>query len=86
MATVIDELMVKLGLDGSAAKSGMSEVENSISGGVSNIKNMLSGLAVAFAGIFSAQQAFNTYLETADSMMKFSRSIGQNIEDRKSVV
>ena len=81
MATVIDELMIQLGLDGSNAQKGMKDVENSISSGVSSIKNMLGGLAVAFAGAFSVQQAFSNYLSTADSMMKFSRSIGQNIED-----
>ena len=30
MATVIDELMIKLGLDGSGAKKGMKDAENTI--------------------------------------------------------
>ena len=80
-ATIIDELMISLGIDGSAAKKGMSEVTNSIQGGVSKITGMLGGLTAAFAGVFAVGSAFNDYLNSADAMAKFSRSIGANIED-----
>lgn len=80
-ATIIDELMISLGIDGSAAKKGMSEVTSSIQGGVSKITGMLGGLTAAFAGVFAVGSAFNDYLNSADAMAKFSRSIGANIED-----
>ena len=81
MATIIDELMITLGIDGSDAKKGMSEVTGAIQGGVSKITGMLGGLTAAFAGVFAVGSAFSDYLNSADAMAKFSRSIGANIED-----
>lgn len=81
MATIIDELMISLGIDGNAAKKGMQDVTSSIQGGVSKITGMLGGLTAAFAGVFAVGSAFSDYLNSADAMAKFSRSIGANIED-----
>lgn len=80
-ATIIDELMISLGIDGSQAKKGMKEATSAISGGIKEITGKLGGLAAAFAGIYSASAAFTEYLSAADSMGKFSDAIGVNIED-----
>lgn len=81
MATVIDELMVTLGLDGSEAKQGMREIEGSMGSFVDSIKGKILGIGGAFAGLYAVQQTFSNYLNEADSLLKFSRAIGQNVED-----
>lgn len=81
MATIIDELMISLGIDSSKAKTGMSEATNAIQGGVSKITSALGGLTAAFAGMYSIGSAFSEYLSAADSMGKFSDALGVNIED-----
>ncbi len=81
MATVIDELMITMGLDGSEVKKGMKDVEGSVSGFVNNIKSNILGIGSAFAGLYAVQQTFTEYLSQADSLLKFSRAIGQNVED-----
>ena len=80
-ATIIDELMITLGIDGSKAKKGMAEATDAISGGVSKITSMLGGLTAAFAGVYSVTSAFSEYLSAADSMGKFSDALGVNIEE-----
>lgn len=81
MATVIDELMITMGLDGSDVKKGMKDVEGSVSGFVNNIKSNILSIGGAFAGLYAVQQTFTEYLSQADSLLKFSRAIGQNVED-----
>jgi hemerythrin superfamily protein len=81
MATVIDELMITMGLDGSDVKKGMKDVEGSVSGFVNNIKSNILSIGGAFAGLYAVQQTFTEYLSEADSLLKFSRAIGQNVED-----
>lgn len=81
MATVIDELMIIMGLDGSDVKKGMKDVEGSVSGFVNNIKSNILSIGGAFAGLYAVQQTFTEYLSQADSLLKFSRAIGQNVED-----
>jgi hypothetical protein len=78
---VIDELMISLGIDASKAKSGMSEVTNSIQGGIGKITGMLGGLSAAFTGVFAVGSAFSEYLSQADALSKFAASIDSNIED-----
>ena len=72
MATVIDELMIKLGLDGSGAKKGMKDAENNIKGSMKNITSTLqgglasvskifTGFGAALVGAFSMGSAFSTW-------------------------
>lgn len=80
-ATIIDELMITLGIDSSKAKQGMQEATSSISSGIKDITSKLGGLTAAFAGLYSVGAAFSEYLSAADAMGKFSDAIGVNIEE-----
>jgi hypothetical protein len=52
-ATIIDELMITLGLDGSKAKSGMKNVESNIKGSMTNIKSTLETGFASVSKIFT---------------------------------
>lgn len=81
MATIIDELMIKLGVDGKDAKAGINNINASMDNFVSGVKGKLATLTASFAGLYAVQQTFSTYLNEADSLLKFSRAIGQNVEE-----
>lgn len=81
MANIIDELMIKLGVDGKEAKAGIQNISSSMDSFVSGVKGKLATLTASFAGLYAVQQTFSTYLSEADSLLKFSRAIGQNVED-----
>lgn len=81
MATIIDELMIKLGVDGKDAKAGINNINASMDSFVSGVKGKLASLTASFAGLYAVQQTFSTYLNEADSLLKFSRAIGQNVEE-----
>ena len=42
MATIIDELMITLGIDSKDAQKGMKEAENTVKGGIKNITSAKS--------------------------------------------
>ena len=86
MATVIDELMIKLGLDGSGAKKGMKETENAVKGSMKNITSTIqtgfasvtkifTGFGAALAGAFSIGSAFSTWKEQAAELGGVSRRL-----------
>ena len=53
----------------------------SFGGMADGLKTKLLGLASAFAALYGVQQTFTNYLTQADQLLKFSRAIGQNVED-----
>ena len=92
MATVIDELMIKLGLDGSGAKKGMKDAESTIKGSMKNITSTLqgglasvskifTGFGAALVGAFSVGSAFSTWKEQATELGAISRRLHMSIED-----
>lgn len=92
MATVIDELMIKLGLDGSDAKRGMKDAESTIKGSMKNITSTLqggfasvskifTGFGAALAGAFSVGSAFSTWKEQAAELGGVSKRLRMSIED-----
>lgn len=81
MANIIDELMIKLGIDGKEAKAGLQNISSSMDSFVGGIQGKLAGLTASFAGLYAVQQTFTTYLNEADSLLKFSRAMGQNVEE-----
>ena len=50
MATIIDELMIKLGVDGKDAKAGINNINASMDSFVSGVKGKLASLTASFAG------------------------------------
>ena len=78
--SVVDELIIQLGLDGSGAKKGMAEAKNAINGGISNIVSNLKGLAAEFAAAFAIKATWSAYTAEADAMGKLADAMGINIE------
>lgn len=92
MATIIDELMITLGIDSKDAQKGMKEAENTVKGGIKNITSTLqtglssvssifSGFGAALVGAFSVGSAFSTWLEQADDMGDMADRVHMNIEE-----
>ena len=92
MATVIDELMITLGIDGKDAKKGMKEVESSVTSGMKNItasmqtglasmSKIFTGFGAALMGAFSIGSAFSTWKEQAAELGAVSKRLHMNIED-----
>lgn len=92
MATVIDELMIKLGLDGSGAKKGMKDAENNIKGsmknitstlqgGLSSVSKIFTGFGAALVGAFSVGSAFSTWKEQAAEFGGVAKRLHMSIED-----
>lgn len=78
MATIIDSLLITMGLDGSGVSKGMSQVENRLERGVKNITtNILAPLAGAFA--FGA--LVKNFTGTADSLGILAKHLRSNIQD-----
>lgn len=81
MATVIDALVITLGLDPKGVQKGMTDAEKTVTGGMGKITSIIKGFAAPLAGAFAAGKLFNDWLKGADALGKFSASVGQNIED-----
>ncbi len=92
MATIIDELMITLGIDGKEAKKGMQDVTNSIKGSMQNITSTLqggfasvskifTGFGAAIMGAFSVGSAFSTWKEQAAELGGVSKRLKMSIED-----
>ena len=81
MASVIDALVITLGLDPKGVKQGMAEAEKTVGGGMSKITNVIKSFAAPIAGAFAAGKLFSDWLSGADALGKFSAQMGQNIED-----
>jgi ElaB/YqjD/DUF883 family membrane-anchored ribosome-binding protein len=80
-ATIIDEFMIMLGVDGSKAKKGMAEVTKSIESGLSGVTKMFTGFGAALAGVFSVGSAFSTWKEQAQEFGNVARNLHMGIED-----
>lgn len=92
MATVIDELMITLGIDGKEAKKGMQDVTSTIKssmqnitstlqGGFASVSKIFTGFGAALMGAFSVGSAFGTWKEQAAELGGVSRRLKMSIED-----
>lgn len=92
MATIIDELMITLGIDGKEAKKGMQDVTNSIKssmqnitstlqGGFASVSKIFTGFGAAIVGAFSVGSAFSTWKEQAAELGGVSKRLKMSIED-----
>lgn len=92
MATIIDELMITLGIDSKDAQKGMKEAENTVKGGIKNITSTLqtglssvskifSGFGAALVGAFSVGTAFSTWKEQVSELGEVSRRLHMGMED-----
>ncbi len=77
-ASVIDALLITLGIDSSGVKSGMAQAENTIAASAKNImNNILAPLAAAFA----ISSAFKEYISNAAAAGLLAETIGESAED-----
>ena len=81
MASVIDALMITLGVDSSGVKSGMEQAENTIAASAKNImNNILAPLAAALA----IGSAFKEYLAGAQAVGNLANTLNENQEDMQA--
>lgn len=77
MATIIDSLLVTLGLDSSGVDKGISQTNAKINGGLKSIATALAPLA----GAVGLTKLISDYTKAADELGKFSRKVRENISD-----
>lgn len=80
MATVVDALLVTLGVDSSGVDRGMNQAQERINSGVKNIVSALSAPIMAALAGFSAGAAVSAYTSTATSLDRLSQSLGMSME------
>lgn len=81
MASVIDALLITLGVDSSGVKSGMAQAENTIAASAKNImNNILAPLAAALA----VGSAFKEYLAGAQAVGNLAATLNENQEDMQA--
>lgn len=80
MATVVDALLVTLGVDSSGVDRGMNQAQERINSGVKNIVSALSAPIMAALAGFSAGEAISAYTAAATSLDRLSQSLGMSME------
>lgn len=81
VASVIDALLITLGVDSSGVKSGMAQAENTIAASAKNImNNILAPLAAALA----VGSAFKEYLAGAQAVGNLANTLNENQEDMQA--
>lgn len=81
MVSVIDALLITLGVDSSGVKSGMAQAENTIAASAKNImNNILAPLAAALA----IGSAFKEYLAGAQAVGNLANTLNENQEDMQA--
>lgn len=81
MATIVDALVITLGLDTKGVKEGMAQAETTISSGV---KNIVGNVLAPLAGAFAFGSMVKGYLSAADAVGKLSGSLDLNAEDMQA--
>lgn len=81
MATVVDALLITLGLDTKGVDKGMDAARGKITGGLKSIVSaMAAPVMTALAGL-SAGAAISAYTSTAAELDRLSQSLGMSMED-----
>lgn len=92
MSTILDEFKIIIGIDSKDAKKGMSDVTNSVKGGMKEIKasvetglasvsKIFSGFGAAIVGAMSIGSAFGTWKEQSAELGAVSRNLKMSMED-----
>ena len=77
MATIIDSLLITLGLDSSGVDKGMAQTNQKLQVGLQSIAKTLAPLA----GAIGLSKLISDYTSAADELGKFSKKIRENISD-----
>ncbi len=78
MATVVDALVVTLGLDPSGVSSGMKQAEKTISAAS---KSIIRNVIAPLAGTFAFSALLNNFVKTGTELSKLSRRLKMNAVD-----
>lgn len=81
MATVIDELMITLGLDGSKARSDFGNTINGIRGGLKSVTSLFTGFTAGLTGLFAIQSQFSDWKTKAIEIQNAARSVNKTMEE-----
>lgn len=79
--TLIDSLVITLGIDPKDVEKGMNQASSTIDKG---IKNIVGNLLAPLAGAFAGGKLVNDYMTTADAVGKMSEALGINIEEMQA--
>lgn len=77
MATVIDSLLVTLGVDAAGVAQGMDAAESRIEGGVKKLTRLLAPVV----GLAALKSAVSSYTATADSLGKLADSLSLGVSE-----
>ena len=78
MATVIDALIITMGLDPAGVDKGMDQVESRLKGGVGNIVN---NIFAPLAGVFAFDAMISNFLNAADALGDLSGQLEIGVQD-----
>lgn len=81
MATIVDALLVTMGVETSGVDKGMNAAQQRISSGVKNIVSSLAAPLMAALAGFSAGAALSAYTEGATGLDRLSQSLGMSMEE-----
>ena len=81
MATIVDALLVTMGVETSGVDKGMADAQQRINSGVKNIVSALSAPIMAALAGFSAGAALSAYTEGATGLDRLSQSLGMSMEE-----
>ena len=81
MATIVDALLVTMGVESSGVDKGMADAQQRINSGVKNIVSALSAPIMAALAGFSAGAALSAYTEGATGLDRLSQSLGMSMEE-----
>lgn len=78
MATVIDSLLITLGVDPSGVKKGMTQASQSIDSGV---KSIVQNLAAPLAGALAFTSMFNSFITQGTQLSALSSKLGRDVRE-----
>lgn len=78
MATIIDSLLITMGVDSKGVKSGMARAENAIA---SSAKNIITNILTPLAAALALGSAFKEYVSGAQAAAALSETLGVGQED-----
>ena len=81
MATIVDALLVTMGVETSGVDKGMADAQQRINSGVKNIVSSLAAPLMAALAGFSAGAALSAYTEGATGLDRLSQSLGMSMEE-----
>lgn len=81
MATVIDELWITLGLDGSKARGEFNNTINSMRSGLKSVTSLFTGFTAGLTGLFAIQSQFSDWKTKAIEIQNAARSVNRTMEE-----